>query len=371
MTPPRESLRPSATLFTDGTYFVAYRYANHAGTSGYDRFADFLGSPVTVSPRLRTLGETALRLPAKLISWYNGSYEYSRHDCIHELAVYGHMRRRRDGLYHFLYAEKSLRFLGGCNGWRGHRIVGSFHHCPWKYPQYFRSTKHFRPIEHAVVVSRGQIEHLESIIGPGKVTFVPYAVDADYFKPAEEPVRDRPLRCACVGQHLRDFETLPAVIRGITTAIPRSEFYVIGAPPRFETTFREIPGAIWKRGISDAEYLDILQHIDLLVLPLTDSTSVTTVNEALGCGVPIITNPGGVNDYLNEACSILRPVGDVTGMVDAAVALLRDEGTRGRMSQAARAQGLELNWPRSAAKMKQVYDRLRPGGASSADGESP
>jgi len=340
-------------------YFVAHRYGNHAGTSGYDRFADYLGTAVKVSPRLRTLGDTALRLPAKLISWYNGSFEYSRHDCIQELATYGHMRRHRDGLYHFLYAEKSLRFLGRCNGWRGHRIIGSFHHCPFKYPQYFRSTKHFEPIEHAVVVSRGQIEHLESIVGQGKVSFVPYAVDARHFTPPETRDPGRPPRCACVGQHLRDFTTLPAVIRGVTSALPGCEFYVIGAPPRYEARIREIPGAIWKRGISDAEYLSILQHTDLLVLPLIDSTSVTSVNEALACGVPVITNPGGIEDYLNQDCSVLRPVGDVDGMVAAAVELLRNDSHRARMSQAARRQGLELDWPRSAAKMRAVYDSIR------------
>lgn len=335
-------------------HFVAYRYQNHAGPSGYDQFAR-LGDSVTPSPRLKWYGETVLRLPAKLIGWYNGSYEYNRHDFIQEIAVYRHMRKHRNALYHFLYAEKSLRFLGYRNGWRGHRLVGSFHHCPFKYPAYFRSMKHFAPIEHAVVVSRGQIEHLESIVGKGKVSFVPYAVDANYFRPADQPIVDRPLRCACVGQHLRDFETLQGVIKGITTAIPGVEFFVIGAPPRYETSIREITGAVWKRGISDEEYLSILQNLDLLVLPLIDSTSVTSVNEALGCGVPVITNPGGVEDYLNEDCSVVVPVGDVDAIVDATVDLLRDDTARSRMSSAAREQGLELDWANSAEKMQAVY----------------
>jgi glycosyltransferase involved in cell wall biosynthesis len=355
---PKSSEPGRYTIFRDDAFFVAYRYSNHAGPSGYDRFADYLGTAVAVSPRLRMLGETVLRAPGKLIGWYNGSYEYSRHDFIQELAVWRHMQRRRDAFYHFLYAEKSLRFLGSRNRRRGNRIIGSFHHCPFKYPLYFRSTRHFRNIEHAVVVSRRQIEHVESIVGRGKVSFVPYAVDADYFQPAETPNLDRPRRCACVGQHLRDFETLPQVIRGIKDAVPDCEFYVIGAPRRYESQIREIPGALWKHGISDEEYLGILQGIDLLVLPLIDSTSVTTVNEALACGAPVITNYGGVEDYLNEDCSVLRPVGDAAGMVEAAVELLREEGKRDRMSQAARRQGLELHWPRSAAKMRAVYDRV-------------
>lgn len=340
-------------------FFVAHRYANHAGPSGYDRFADCLGQKVNVSRSLRLAGDTILRLPAKLIGLYNGSYEYSRHDCIQELATFGHMLRHRRALYHFLYAEKSLRFLGGMNRRRGHRIIGSFHHCAFKYPKYFRSTRHFQNLSHAVVVSRIQIEHMESIVGAGRVSFVPYAVDADYFKPLDERA-DRPLRCTCVGQHLRDFQRLPAIIRGVCQAVPGTEFYVVGAPRRYQADF-ESPGVHWKQNVSDAEYLSILQNTDLLVLPLLDSTSVTSVNEALGCGVPVLTNRGGVSDYLNDECSVQLAVGDVDGMIDVTVELLRDETRRTSMSQAARKRGLELDWPRSSEKMLEVYRRVLKG----------
>ena len=343
-------------LGREDTFFLAYRYANHAGTSGYDRFADYLGETIEVSPRLKTLGETALRIPAKFIGWFNGSYEYGRHDFIREIAVRNHMKRHRDGIYHFLYAEKSLRFLGRWNRKRGHRIVGSFHHCAFKYPQYFRSTKHFAHIEHAVVVSSIQLEHMEAIMGKGNVTVVPYAVDANYFVPATTPV-DRPLRCTCVGQHLRDYETLQKIVPRVRGVLPDTEFYVIGANSEFDH-MREMPGVIYKKGIPDSEYLEILQNTDVLLLPLLDSTSVTTVNEALACGVPIITNVGGVSDYLNNDCAIQHAVGDVDAMLASTVELLRDDVQRHRMALAARVRGEELDWPNSAAKMAQVYDKL-------------
>ncbi len=357
---PAVGERPEKVEKCCDAYFVAFRYGNHAGPSGYDRFADYLGEKIEVSDRLRRLGETVLRPPAKFIERINGSYEYSRHDFVHELATLNHMRRHRDSLYHFLYAEKSLRFLAGQNRRRGHRVIGSFHHCAFKYPNYFRSTKHFRAIEHAVVVSRIQIDHMESIIGPGKVSFVPYAVDTSYFVPAESRAVGRPLRCACIGQHLRDLENLPAIIRGILSKVPDVEFYVIGAPPRFQESIESTPGAIWKRGISDAEYLEILQQTDLLVLPLLDSTSVTSVNEALACGVPVITNEGGVEDYLHEDCGVVLPVGDIDGMIDVVCDLLADENRRSRMSAAARLKGEELSWPNSARQMSEVYRKVMP-----------
>lgn len=340
-------------------YFVSHRYQNHAGPSGYDRFADYLGESVTAPRWLDHLGRSVLRPMTKLVEWYNGSFEYSRHDCLREIATRLHMSGRQDAIYHFLYAEKSLRYLGPMNRRGGLRIIGSFHHCAFKYPTYFRSTEHFRAIEHAVVVSRIQIEHMESIVGPGKVSFVPYAVDASYFVPGER-VSNRPLRCTCVGQHLRDFENLPAIIKALLSAERDLEFYVVGAPSKVRQSV-EFDRVVWKQGISDAEYLDVLQQTDVLVLPLIDSTSVTTVNEALGCGVPIVTNRGGVSDYLNDACSIELTTGDVAGMVDATLALLRDDRRRQAMGLAARQQGLELDWSRSAAKMADVYRQVYDG----------
>jgi glycosyltransferase involved in cell wall biosynthesis len=343
-------------LVRPNTFFVAYRYGNHAGTSGYDRFADYLGESIIVSPQLRKLGDTVLRIPAKLTSWTCGSYEYSRHDAIQELAVRMHMGRHRNAIYHFLYAEKSLRFLGGCNRWRGHRIVGSFHHCAFKYPLYFKSTKHFSRIEHAVVVSNVQMEHMEKILGKGRVSFIPYAVDANYFQPAERQ-GNRKMRCTCVGQHLRDYESLEKIVRRVTATIPNVEFYVVGANSKFNY-LSEVPGIVYKRNVPDEEYREILQQTDLLVLPLLDSTSVTTVNESLACGIPILTNFGGVSDYLNDDCGMQFRVGDVDAMASAVIELLRDEATRQQMARAARAQGLALHWPNSASQMRAVYDSL-------------
>ncbi len=348
-----------STSTVENVYFVAYRYGHHAGRSGYDRFADYLGERVTVSPRLGSLGNTLLKLPAKVIESVSGIHEYRRPDAIEELAVLQHMRGRRNGLYHFLYGEKSLYLAARVKGWRGHRVVGSFHHTADSYPNRYRSTKCLRGIDHAIVVSRSQIDFMESIVGAGKVSFVPYAVDADYFVPAVKVNASRPLRCTCVGEHMRDFETLEQVISRVVAAVPQVEFCVIGARPDVEGRLRSLPAVVWKQRIPDAEYLDILQQTDVLVLPLKDSTSVTSVNEALACGVPVVTNEGGVEDYVNDDCSIIHAVGDAGGMANSVIALLRDDSLRQTMSSAARQQGLSLHWPRSAARMAEVYERIR------------
>jgi glycosyltransferase involved in cell wall biosynthesis len=337
-------------------YFVAHRYVHHAGPSGYDQFASRLGIRVDPSGALRLAGETILRLPTKLISIYNQSHQYSRHDCVREIAVFGHMLRHRNSIYHVLYAEKSLRYLKMMEGKRRNRIVASFHHSAPEYPDLFKSTSHFRGIAHAVVVSRIQIPFMESIVGEGLVSFVPYGVDTNYFRPGTDSVPRRP-RCVCVGSHLRDFRNLPAIIDGMRERVPDLEFVLIGARPRLKDRLMR-PGVVWKQAIPDQEYLEILQNSDLMVLPLVDSTAVTSVNEALACGLPIITNYGGVSDYLDESCSIQLPVGAVDDMIDAGVGLLGSEVERARMSGAARARALSIDWSETAPKMAAVYEKL-------------
>ena len=99
----------------------------------------------------------------------------------------------------------------------------------------------------------------------------------------------------------------------------------------------------------------------LLVLPLVGSTTVTSVLESLACGLPVVTNRGGIADYLDHACSVMLDVGDVDGMVGAALALLGDDTRRRRMAGAARARGLAFSWPRSVERMRAVYDRIAEG----------
>ncbi len=45
-------------------------------------------------------------------------------------------------------------------------------------------------------------------------------------------------------------------------------------------------------------------------------------------------------------------------MIVPVVELLRSEQDRQEMSLAARQQGLTLDWPQSAAKMRALYDRI-------------
>lgn len=342
--------------FNIAAYTISHRYPHIAAASGDGRLAEYLGQPVKVSRFLYFLGETVIRLPAKLTSWYGGSFEYSRHDFVKELAAIMHMSRHSRSVYHFFHAEKSFLLSGFMSRKRHNRFVGTFHHPPSHFDWLFRSTDHLKALSHAIAISSYQVDFLEQIFGQGRVTVVPLGIDTDYYTPSDEPLHDRRLRCICVGTHMRDFDSLPTVVSGVLDAVPGAEFVIVSGNRKCEAAAQH-ERARWLRGIPDEEYRNLVRTSDLLVLPLLESTAVTAVLEALACGVPVVTNRGGICDYLDDECSVVIDGRNPAAMVETACKLLRNRNLRRRMAAAARKKSLQFTWTEVAKQTMDVYRR--------------
>ena len=95
-------------------HFISYHFPHIAGHSGYDKITPFLGEPIELSRATYLLGESVLRLPAKLVSWYGGQFEYSR-------------ARLREGVSSLsAYAEASRLHLPLHPGGEGVQILTSY-----------------------------------------------------------------------------------------------------------------------------------------------------------------------------------------------------------------------------------------------------
>ena len=352
MTTPTEKLHTPMPV-----YYVRHIYGHHTSRGGYHHFSEHLGEVVPLTPIMRFLGETVLRLPGKLLSWYGGQFEYSRHDYVMELQTMLHMSRRRGCLYHVTNGEKSYRLLTRMQGRRGHRIIATIHHPREHFEWLFRSTDHFRKLDHALVVSTNQIEWVEQLVGPGKVSFVPCGIDTDYFTPATAVAADKPFRCIFLGTHMRDLDTMQSIIRRVHQSRPDMEFVLMSLHRRC-AQLADGTRVRWFRHIPDDEYLRQVQSADLLVLPLKGSTLVTSVLESLACGLPVLTTRGGISDYLDDDCSLQFAAGDADGMAQAVLALAKDDKLRGRMAQAARRRALQFTWPIVSARMLATYEKI-------------
>ena len=355
--PPHPFRNVARTPTAVPVYTVRYRHPHHAGPSGYDRLCDYVGEVVELSRTMHALGETILRLPAKLTSWYGGSFEYSRQDFVMEMQAAVHMLRHKRSIYHFVYGEKSFKLLARLTGFHNHRFVASFHHPRSHYTWLFKHTDHLRRLDHAIVLSKNQLDLVAGLVGEGKVTFIPHGVDTDYYRPADKGAPPRSLRCVFVGDHERDFDALGGIIPAILDADKDVEFFMIACDTRCRS-FERPPRARWYSFVSDKEYLGLLQSADLLVLPLRESTAVQGVLECMACGVPVVTTRGGVSDYLDDSCAVQCAQGDTQSMIDTALQLLRDDSRRLAMAAAARERALLFSWPRVAAKLAAVYEQV-------------
>ncbi|MBN1551752.1 glycosyltransferase family 4 protein [bacterium] len=337
-------------------FFIRYRYHHHSLYSGYDQICNYLGSTLELPGWLDFAGNTVLRLPAKMLARKADVFCYGRKDVVLEAYAAYHIWRHRRKVYHFVYAEKSFRYIRVLGKGRDNILVGSFHHAPHQYPVMVRHTDHFKRLKHAVVLSTLQIPFLETILGKGNVSFIPHGVITDVFKPPDTRVPG-PLRCLFVGYHMRDFKNLPRIVDGILDQHRGVEIHLVSKNPVCKTLGEKDRVFQYDR-LSDDEYLAMLQKSDLLILPLLGSTFVTTVLESLSCGVPIVASEGGISDYIDRSSGELVPVGDTDTFIHVCTNILGNDSKRHAMSAAARQRALHFSWYSVAEKLKELYQKL-------------
>jgi N-acetyl-alpha-D-glucosaminyl L-malate synthase BshA len=181
--------------------------------------------------------------------------------------------------------------------------------------------------------------------------------------------------------HISNFRPLKrvadvvAIFARVAAEIPSRLLLIGDGPelPRAERQAREL-------GVRDrvdligtvATIEDVLAHVDLLLLPSEIESFGLVALEALSCEVPVIASAvGGLPEVVRDGENgFLRPVGDVDGMAEAALALLRDEDRRRAFGVAGRRWAeTQFSQLDVVARYRAIYDRVlgarertRPGG---------
>jgi L-malate glycosyltransferase len=103
----------------------------------------------------------------------------------------------------------------------------------------------------------------------------------------------------------------------------------------------------------------VLPVAKLMLLPSDAESFGLAALEAMACGVPVIgTAAGGLPEVVADgACGYLKPVGDVEGMADAALALLEDPELWRQFSSEARRRAVE-EFPTDeiVSRYRQLYE---------------
>jgi N-acetyl-alpha-D-glucosaminyl L-malate synthase BshA len=204
------------------------------------------------------------------------------------------------------------------------------------------------------------------------IDVVPNFIDPERFHQAVE--RDRGQRFGAPGErilvHISNFRPVKrvadvvSIFHRVAKEIPSRLLLVGDGPdlPRAERQAREL-------GVRDrvdvigtvATIEDVLAHADLFLLPSETESFGLAALEALSCEVPVIASRvGGLPEVIRDGENgFLRPVGDVDGMADAALSLLRDEDRRRAFGVAGR-RWAETKFARAdvVARYRSIYERV-------------
>jgi len=170
--------------------------------------------------------------------------------------------------------------------------------------------------------------------------------------------------------HISNFRPLKrvldvvAIFERVHERIPSRLLMVGDGPdrPKVEQYCREhgICGAITFVG-SLPLVEEVLVGADLFLLTSDTESFGLAALEALACEVPVVaTAVGGVPEVVIDGESgTLRPVGDVAGMAEAALALLTDDELRRRFGAAGRRRAVEtFSQDAVVARYREIYERV-------------
>jgi glycosyltransferase involved in cell wall biosynthesis len=339
---------------------VYSRMPHHACHAGYEQIERYLGARADVqrlheyAPPIvpRAISEWLARRSA--MEWYEPSSVGL------EAATLLRCLRNRHEICHILYGEDSYRYLAAFSSIarsRGCRLVCTYHQPPAILDRVVPHKHTLDKLDGLIAVASNQIEYLRSFVSSDKVFLVPHGVDVDFFRPGNR-IDSNGMRCLFVGQWLRDFEMLHAVVRRLEHTHPHTTFTIVTTPENIGR-FADCPSTVRLSAISDDDLLCTYQQADLLVLPLVDCTANNSMLEALACGLPIVASDvGGVRDYLDPSCAFLVERGDVDQMCDRIATLAGDQTLRTTMGHHSRLRALSYDWRRVADQLLDVLERI-------------
>jgi glycosyltransferase involved in cell wall biosynthesis len=188
---------------------------------------------------------------------------------------------------------------------------------------------------------------------------VPMGLDHDLFAARTGPT-DRPVDVAML------YHPWPAkgwdVGRAVLDALVRRRpglraivFSLAGAPPEPLPEGVTLALDLDQRSLAD----QVLNASKLLVQTSHHEGFGLTAIEAMACGAALVTTDcGGSRDYAHDGeTALVRPAGDVPGLVDACDALLTDTARRTALAAAGERYVRRFDWERSGELLEDLLER--------------
>jgi len=341
-------------------HMIGLRMGHHASASGYDRLFDFVACQRIEQHEKPNLLERSLARLFKTRIRSAGSTWYHRNQFIAELTVMRRWLAGRKAIFHFLYGENSFRFAGGLKRLsKRNYLIATYHTPPGRFEEVVQQRGHLANLDAIITMSSLQRDYFSRYLDPERVFFIPHGIDIDAYRPDTDIGKDpREFVCVFVGSHLRDFDTLRAVIGKVAQLTDKVTFHIVSSSPLC-SELSQLAGVELLSGVTDSELLKLYQSANLLVLPVLEATANNSLLEGMACGLPVVaTDLPGIRDYVDPDCSILTDPRDSDSMANAIVALQRDPERLERMALSSRANAERFSWQRVAEQVYAVYRKV-------------
>lgn len=340
---------------------VDHEFSQHGKYAGYKLLSHFVANR-HISKSL-WFHKLLLPIPDKILFGFRPFHAnwYDRNAFSLEFELLIEMIRSSSSVFHFLYGEHSTRYLGLLNRIFGNknRIVATYHQLPSFFERRIEQFSHVKYLDAVILVGSNQRAVFEKIATSDKIHVIPHGVDTSFFVPGDELPGERKkyVQCITVGSNYRDFDTHIQVIQYLNGIVGSDIRFVVVGSKQYASYYENISNVKYLHGVSDNEMRRLYQDSDVLLLPLLDATACNALLEGMSCGLPIIiTDVGGVRDYVDESCAILTPLQDAMEMSMELTQLLLDKQKRINIGRNARNRAVNwLDWKVVASDIQKIY----------------
>jgi glycosyltransferase involved in cell wall biosynthesis len=329
--------------------------------TGYEQLPNFIEAADNKVSLTHTRSNVVNRIIGKLYSKYRGWIHNSSY--ISAAILYFNCLRSfsSQSIDHVLYLENYLSLLDRYQK-APKNIVGTIHLPPDEWKPHMLDN--LSRLSSALILYRRDLEFFENYVGPGRVKFIHYGVNTQFFRPASQDFSSEK-RILFAGHYLRNTEMLHRVIDKLSHRHPDLGFDLL-VPEHARTTegflkLRDHPSVTWHQNLSDEGLRNLYQRSYILLLPMNNSGANTALVESMACGLPIVTTDvGGIRDYGGGSLYPIVPNNDDGAMVNLVEKYLSDLNWRDKISQDVRNFAIqELDWPVVAQKHIDAYQSLQ------------
>lgn len=358
--------QPLSTSNDRQIFFVGPRYQHHSKHSGYEGFVRYCGthlnSPVSnrfLSKKLGYhpwIGDIGWQLDQAITKLVQRPF-YSVGIFLIEMATGFHMMFHKDKIYHVLYGDTDVCFLGKFKEASKNFLVASFHEPPFGL-EWFQIDKITSYLDGVILVSEYQRSYFEKFLPLERIFVVPHGVDTEFFKPASK-LSEQPI-CITVGSHLRDFETFKAAIDIILKKNPSVRFIGVGTRTKGGNNSQLDDERVeFLENLSDEDLHQMYQMSKIALFSFSNATANNALLEAMSCGLPVVaTDIGGIGEYVSDESALLCPPSNAEAIASAVLCLLDNQTLAQQMGTASRLQALNFDYQVVAEKMIEAYLKI-------------